>query len=83
LAERTIFALAAAVIGGSLTAALHQSTAGVSAREAGDDLERLVEASLLVATSDKRGCYLAADAVKAIRARTLDPQIPDPDPFAA
>lgn len=84
LAERTIFALAGAAIGGSLTAALHQSTAGVSAREAGDDLERLVEAGLLVATSDKSGrCYLAADAVKAIRARTLDPQIPDRDPFAA
>ena len=84
LAERTIFALAGAAIGGSLTAALHQSTAGVSAREANDDLERLVEAGLLVATSDKSGrCYLAADAVKAIRARTLDPQIPDRDPFAA
>jgi len=84
LAERTIFALAGAAIGGSLTAALHQSTAGVSAREAGDDLERLVEAGLLVATSDKSGrCYIAADAVKAIRARTLDPQIPDRDPFAA
>jgi len=84
LAERTIFALAGAAIGGSLTAALHQSTAGVSAREAGDDLERLVEAGLLVATSDKSGrCYLAADAVKAIRARTLDPQVPDRDPFAA
>jgi Fic family protein len=84
LAERTIFALAGAAIGGSLTAALHQSTAGVSAREADDDLERLVEAGLLVATSDKSGrCYVAADAVKAIRARTLDPQIPDRDPFAA
>ncbi len=84
LAERTIFALAEAAIGGSLTAALHQSTAGISAREAGDDLERLVEAGLLVATSDKGGrCYLAADAVKAIRARTRDPQIPERDPFAA
>jgi len=84
LAERTTFALAEAAIGGSLTAALHQSTAGVSAREAGDDLERLVEAGLLVATSHKGGrCYLAADAVKAIRARTLDPQIPERDPFAA
>src|ERR1700704_1177492 len=84
LAERTIFALAGAAIGGSLTAALHQSTAGVSAREANDDLERLVEAGLLVATSDKSGrCYVAADAVKAIRARTLDPQIPARDPFAA
>jgi Fic family protein len=84
LAERSIFALAGAAIGGSLTAALHQSTAGVSAREAGDDLERLVEAGLLVATSDKSGrCYLAADAVRAIRARTLDTQVPDRDPFAA
>jgi len=84
LAERTMFALAGAAIGGGMTPALHRSTAGVSAREAGDDLERLVEAGLLVATSDKSGrCYLAADAVKAIRARTLDPQIPDRDPFAA
>jgi Fic family protein len=83
LAERTIFALAGAAIGSSLTAALHQSTAGVSALEASDDLERLVDAGLLVATSDRSGrCYLAADAVKAIRARTLDPQIPDRDPFA-
>jgi len=43
-----------------------------------------VKAGLLVATSDKSDrCYFAADAVKAIRARTLDPQIPDRDPFAA
>jgi len=84
LPERMISALAEAAIGGSLTAALHQSTAGVPTREAGDDLEHLVEAGLLVATSDNRGrCYLAADAVKAIRARTRDPQIAEQDPFAA
>ena len=84
LAERMIFALAGAAIGDSLTAAQHQSTAGVSAREASDDLERLVEAGLLVATSDKGGrCYLAAGALKAIRARMRDPQPPDQDPFAA
>jgi Fic family protein len=84
LAERTIFALAAAAIHGGLTSAQHQSTAGVSAHEAGDDLERLVEAGLLVATSDRSGrCYLAADAVKAIQARSRDPQIVEQDPFAA
>ena len=84
LPEQVTSALAQAAIGGSLTAALHESTAMVSAREADDALECLVKAGLLVATSDKSGrCYFAADAVKAIRARTLDPQIPDRDPFAA
>ncbi len=84
LPERTIFALAQAAIGGGLTAAQYESAAMAPAHEAGHDLERLVETGLLVATSDKGGrCYLAADAVKAIRARTLDPQIPERDPFAA
>ncbi len=84
LAERMITALTEAAVGGSLTAALYESATMASAHEASDDLERLVEAGLLVATSDKGGrCYLAADAVKAIRARTLDPQIPERDPFAA
>ena len=84
LAERMISALAQAAIGGSLTAALYESATMASAHEVGDDLERLVKAGLLVATSDKGGrCYLPADALKAIRARTRDPQIPDRDPFAA
>ena len=84
LPERMISALAEAAVGGSLTAALYESATMASAHEAGDDLERLMKVGLLVATSDKSGrCYLAADAVKAIRARTLDPQVPDRDPFAA
>ncbi|HYS76512.1 MAG TPA: Fic family protein [Burkholderiales bacterium] len=84
LAERMISALAEAAIRGSLTAALYESATMASAHEASDDLERLVEAGLLVATSDKGSrCYLAADALKAIRARIHDPEPPDQDPFAA
>src|SRR6266487_442701 len=83
LPERMISALAEAAIRGSLTAALYESATMASAHEASDDLERLVEAGLLVATSDKSGrCYLAADALKAIRARIHDPEPPDQDPFA-
>ena len=84
LPERMISALAEAAVGGSLTAALYESATMASAHEAGDDLERLMKAGLLVATSDKGGrCYLPADVLKAIRARTHDPQPPDQDPFAA
>jgi Fic family protein len=80
LPEQAISALAQAAIGGSLTAAHYESTAMVSAREADDILGRLVKAGLLVA--DGSHSYLAADTVKAIHARTRDPQIPEPDPFA-
>jgi len=84
LPERMISALAEAAIRGSLTAALYESATMASAHMAGDDLERLVEAGLLVATSDKGGrCYLATDALKAILARMRDPRPPDRDPFAA
>src|SRR5437867_2809871 len=43
LAERTIFALAEAAIGGSLTAALYESATRASAHEASADLEHLVK----------------------------------------
>ena len=84
LPEQAISALAQAAIGGSLTTALYESTAMVSAREADDALECLVKAGLLVATGANSGrCYLASDAVKAIYARTRETRSPDPDPFAA
>jgi len=84
LPERMISALAEAAIGGGLTEALYESAAMISTHEAGKDLECLVEAGLLVATSDKRGsCYLATDALKAIRGRIQDSQPADQDPFAA
>jgi len=84
LPEQATSALAQAAIGGSLTAALYESTAMVSAREADDALECLVKAGLLVATGANSGrCYLASDAVKAIYARTRETRAPDPDPFAA
>jgi hypothetical protein len=82
--EHAVSALAQAAIGGNVTAALYESTAMVAAREADDALDRLVKSGLLVATSaDGARSYLAADAVKAIYARTREPRIPDPDPFAA
>ena len=84
LPEQATSALAQAAIGGGLTAALYESTAMVSAREADDALECLVKAGLLVATgANSDRSYLASDAVKAIHARTRDPRVPDPDPFAA
>ena len=84
LPEQATSALAQAAIGGSLTTALYESTAMVSAREADDALECLVKAGLLVATGANSGCsYLASDAVKAIYARTRETRAPDPDPFAA
>src|SRR6266571_7744313 len=84
LPERMISALAEAAIGGRLTEALYESAVMISTHEAGKDLECLVEAGLLVATSDKRGsCYLATDALKAIRGRIQDSQPADQDPFAA
>jgi Fic family protein len=83
LPEHATSALAQAAIGGSLTAALFESSAMVAAREASDTLERLAQAGLLVATSAAGGrSYLAADAVKAIYARTRAPRTPEPDPFA-
>ena len=83
LPEHATSALAQAAIGGSLTAALFESSAMVAAREASDTLERLAQAGLLVATSAAGGrSYLAADAVKAIHARTRAPRTPEPDPFA-
>jgi len=83
LPEHATSALAEAAIGGSLTAALFESSAMVAAREARDTLERLAQAGLLVATSAARGrSYVAADAVKAIYARTREPRRPEPDPFA-
>ena len=82
--EHAISALAQAAIGGSLTAALYESTSMVAAHEAAETLSRLAKAGLLVATrSDAGALYLAADTVKAIYARTRDPQVPDADPFAA
>jgi Fic family protein len=84
LPEQLTSALAQAAIGGSLTTALYESTAMVSAREAGEVLESLVKVGLLVATSANSGrSYLASDAVKAIHARTRDTGAPDPDPFTA
>jgi Fic family protein len=84
LPEHAISALAQAALGGSLTVALYASTALVSEREADDALARLVHAGLLVAMrAESDRAYLAADAVKAIYARTREPRIPDTDPFAA
>ena len=83
LPEHATSALAQAAIGGNLTAALFESSAMVAGREASDTLERLEQAGLLVATSDAGGrSYVAADAVKAIYARTREPRTPEPDPFA-
>jgi Fic family protein len=83
LPEQAISALAEAAIAGRLTSSQYRSAAGVSAHAANRDLKRLVDAGLLVATSDERGrCYVAADPVKAIRARTNDPDTLAPDPFA-
>ena len=83
LPEHATSALAQAAIGGSLTAALFESSAMVAAREASDTLERLAQAGLLVGTSAAGGhSYLAADAVKAIYARAREPRTPEPDPFA-
>ncbi len=83
LPEPAISALAEAAITGRLNSAQYRSAAGVSAHVANRDLKRLVDAGLLVATSDERGrCYLAADPVKAIRERTRDPDTLAPDPFA-
>jgi len=84
LPDHMTSALAQAAIGGSLTTAHYESAAMVSAREADDVLECLVKAGLLVATgANSDRSYLASDAVKAIYARTRDPRVPDPDPFAA
>lgn len=84
LPEQATSALAEAAIGGSLTAALYGSMAMVSAREAGEVLECLAKAELLVGTgANGDRSYVATDAVKAIYARTRDPRVPDPDPFAA
>src|SRR5206468_8050644 len=63
LPDQVTSALAQAAIGGSLTAALYESTAMVSAREADDLLEDLAKAGLLVTTVGSSGrSYLASDA---------------------
>lgn len=83
LPDRMVSALAEAAIGDRVTNAVYRSLAGVSSRVAASDLKRMVAENLLVASgADRSPCYLAADAVKSIRSRTLDPYAPEGDPFA-
>jgi len=76
-------ALAEAAVGRRVTNVLYRSAAGISPRTATSDLTRLVAEHLLtISREDAQPSYVAADAVKSIRARTRDPHAVDADPFA-
>ena len=67
-----------------MTNAEYRAVASISARAAASDLKRLVSERLLVVSDAARvPSYAAADAVKSIRARTLNPYEPDGSPFDA
>jgi Fic family protein len=83
LADRVVSALAEAAVGRRVTNVLYRSAAGISPRTATSDLTRLVAEHLLaISREDAQPCYVAADALKSIRARTRDPHAVDADPFA-
>ena len=80
LPERTVSALVDAAMGGPLASDEYRMLAEVSATEAGEDLETLVEAGLLVPA---QGDFVASEALQAIATRCCAPEEPEPDPFAA
>jgi Fic family protein len=83
LAERMVSALAEAAVGCRVTNALYRSATGISPRTATSDLRRLVAERLLTTGGDDaHPAYVAADALRSIRARTRDPYAVDADPFA-
>jgi Fic family protein len=83
LGERMVSALAEAAVGGRVTNARYRSATGISPRTATSDLRRLVAERLLTrGGDDAHPHYVAADAVKSIRARTRDPYAMEADPFA-
>jgi Fic family protein len=83
LPGRLLSALADAAISNEVTATTYGVLAGVSPPVADRDLRRLVREGLLDAGgSHGRAIYHAADAVRAIRARTIVPDPMDMDPFA-
>jgi len=82
LPDRMVSALAEAAVGDRVTNAVYRSLAGVSSRVAASDLKRMVAENLLVVSGAARSpCYLAADAVKSTRSRTLNPYAREGDPF--
>ena len=74
LHERTLLALADAAVGFRVRNSGYRKNADVTEQVAGKDLRLLVQQGLLLPQGDKRGRhYVASDALKAIRAATLDP----------
>ena len=83
LPDRMVSALAQAAVGGLMTNAEYRAVAGISPRVAASDLKRLVSEHLLVVSDEaaRLPAYVAADAIKSVRARTLNPYEPEGSPF--
>jgi len=83
LPDRMVSALAQAAVGGLMTNAEYRAVAGISPRVAASDLKRLVSERLLVVSDEaaRLPAYVAADAIKSVRARTLNPYEPEGSPF--
>jgi Fic family protein len=81
LPERTIYALADAAMNLKVRNATYRAVAEVSENLASRDLKTLVDHELLVADGATRGrAYVAAEILKRIRQRTLEPKkIVDPN----
>ena len=81
LPERTLFALAEAAAGNKVQAATYGPFADVSQDVAATDLAELVARGLLVPRGKRMPCFVASDALKALRDSTREPDSPIEDPF--
>lgn len=81
LPERTLFALAEAAAGNKVQTATYGPFADVSEDVAASDLAELVARGLLVPRGKRMPCFVASDALKALRDSTREPDSPIEDPF--
>jgi Fic family protein len=84
LPTRTFFAIADAGLGFRVVNSMYRSNAEVSQNLASRDLAELCRVGLLLPHGERRGRhYTAGPKLKEIRARTREPRMPLPDPFAS